>query len=193
MSTRHAFLAQSHGSLALLEEVLVGLVAQGIAQIHAIDGCAYDVQAVMRGRAERFPRAVSRGAAGYADFVLASVLAGVVESPEEELRINDALRQALVLHTQPERIHIDGVPVAVGEAAASGSVLVVRGERTRRRLDLGRGIPRLDPGHLRGLQHDGEAATLAIVTRRADGLEVAFQGVDGEQVEPARTVPVPSR
>lgn len=189
MSERHAFLTQSHGNLGLLEQALVSLADAGVEHIHALQGCAYDAQAVIRGRVQRFPRAAAPGETRFPDFVLASVLSGVVEAPAEELARNEHLAARVQVHTGPARVQVGPFSVALGEQEADGVRLVVRPERTRRRLDLGRAVPRLDPGHLRAATHEGEPPTYAVVEPGADGLVVHFLAPDGTPVERPTTVP----
>ncbi|MCA9547320.1 MAG: hypothetical protein KC613_23115 [Myxococcales bacterium] len=190
MSERHAFLTQSQGNLGLLEQALVALADAGVEHIHALHGCAYDAQAVIRGRVQRFPRAAAPGEARFADYVLASVLSGVVEAPEGELIRNDRLAARVQVHPGPARVQVGPYAVAVGEQAAEGVRLVVRPDRARRRLDLGRAVPRLDPGHLQAANHEGEPATFAVVEATGGGLVVHFLAPDGSPVERPQTVPL---
>jgi hypothetical protein len=187
MGDRHAFVANSHGNLPLLERMLVGLLEAGVEHIHALDSCAYDVEAVIRIREERYPKPVQPGSPGFADYVLASVLSGVVEAPAGEVDRNVVMRGRSRLHTTPETFSVDGHLISVGGGDPAEVDLVVR-HAGRRRLDVGRAVPRLDPGHVRDEIYEGEPATSAVIEAGDKGLVVRFVSTDGAVVEGPRAI-----
>lgn len=190
-ATRHAVVAQSHGNLALLEQMLLRLVDDGVDVIHAIDAAAYDVQAVVRSRSERYPRPVRPGEPGFEDFVLASVLSGVVEAPPEALAQNAALQRAVRPRPEAEAVHIGLALVGMGGSRPPDdcTVHVVVG-RESTGIDARSKPVRVYPGHLRSPDSQGVPAACTRLRAVPHGVEIQFIGLDGQPLAPAQTVTV---
>jgi hypothetical protein len=181
------FVANSHGNLALLEEVMLMLVERHrVDRIVPVESAVYDADAVQRGRRQRFPAEVAWTDPSYADFVLASVLQGVVEAPDAELQRNAQLAERVA--TEGERSAGFGSGLRrvalAGTPGAKSAGVVVRANPERRGVTRGNGAVLLTPGHLRGRDFTGEGASCALVELNDGKLTAHFLDVDGEAVSP---------
>lgn len=179
---RIAFLANTHGNLDLVERCLIMLAdREQVDAIAAVGNAAYDVEAAMRGRQQRFPVAVEWADPGYPDYVLASVLGGVVEAPAHEVERSARIEGLLFTESSvvigPITVGIERT--SVRESAEAKIVVQSRPETTK----IQRGDPiRICPGHVRAHEYERAPATCLILEEGANGaVHVRFIGIDGHQ------------
>lgn len=181
-----AFVAHSHGNLPMLEQALTTLVDRyQVSQIFALESAAYDAEAVVRSRRQRFPAEVERNDSHYPDFVLASVLGGVVQAPNEAVQLTE--RIAAVLTASPrggDVVDLDGRTVAVGVTNADPSTMaaVVLPAVARRHAAVDSPPARIAPGHLRARMHEGEPASCLIMGVVNDILQAQYLSPTGDRL-----------
>jgi hypothetical protein len=181
-----AFVAHSHGNVALLEKALITLVDRlKVERVVALESAADDAEAVLRGRNLRFPAEVSPDDPAFADYVLTSVLSGVASAPLEEVQRTQRLRAALV----PGRVggqvfEVDGHRVGVGVTSTDPASLaaVVLTAVERRALARDEAPVRVAPGHLRAATHDNEPAACLLLEGVGSALQGQFVAPDGTRL-----------
>lgn len=181
-----AFVAHSHGNVALLEKALITLVDRlKVDRVVALESAADDAEAVLRSRNLRFPAELAPENPGFADFVLASVLSGVAEAPLDEVHRTARLRAALVPGRAGGQVFdVDSHRVGVGVTAADPAslALVVLTAVERRALARDEAPVRIAPGHLRAPQHDTEPAACLVVEGVEGHLQGQFVAPDGARL-----------
>ncbi len=191
-----AFVANTHGNLDLLEAVALMLVERmDVGRVVPVGSAVYDLDAVLRSRAQRYPAEVPWTSAGFADFVLASVLHGVSQVPVAELRRNALLDACALSEAQAERGLVIGDDVCVGVVLPAhprpmGAVLV-RATPEHRGAQLEDGHVLISPGHLRGRDQGAEPASCCLVTATGRTLSVRFVDPDGADLSDPLTIEVP--
>lgn len=178
------YVANSQGNLSLLERALVTLIERHrVDHVVPLDSAAYDVEAVLRSRRARFPAEVPWSDPGFADFVLASVLQGVVSVPDEEVERNGLLSGAVRDPEEPLefgkwRVHVLPLGHTIEQTTAD-LVVTAGGDRG---VDTTANPPTVRPGHLRADQWEGAPATCAIVEDVGSDLRVTFVTPAGDTV-----------
>lgn len=181
-----AFVAHSHGNLPMLEQALTTLVDRyQVSQIFALESAAYDAEAVIRARRQRYPAEVDANDQGYPDFVLASVLGGVVQAPTDAVRLTE--RMSTVLTASPrggDLVDLDGRTVAVGVTNADPSTMaaVVLPAVARRHAAVDTPPARIAPGHLRARMHEGEPASCLVMGVVNDILQAQYLSPTGDRL-----------
>lgn len=187
-----AFVSNSHGAGPLLETALLMLVERhDVDRIVPLSSAVRDVDAVIAGRQRRFPDAVTWSEPGYADFVLASVLEGVVETPVAEVERTELL-QAVVMpfDAREKAIDVEGRRIAVvqpGEPEPDAPI-VVSDYPGRHGVEYRDGRILICPGQLKEVVWDDEPASCALVAMAEGQLYVGFLDLYGDLLEEATAI-----
>ncbi|MCA9537963.1 MAG: hypothetical protein KC620_03710 [Myxococcales bacterium] len=186
-----AFVANTGGNLPLLETVMAMLVERHeVDHIVAVDGAARDVEAVLRSRRMRFPIEVPWADKRYPDFVLASVLSGVIETPQAEVDRTQMMETALRSPAgEGGSIELAGRHLGVQTAGREpiDPVVVVAGNG-RHGVERAPDKVRICPGHLREPLWQGEPASCALVALAEGALYVGFLNAYGDLLEEAEPI-----
>lgn len=188
-----AFVAHSYGNVALLEKALVALVDHHrVGRVVALETAADDMEAVLRSRALRFPTELPPDDPAFADYVLASVLSGQVEVPEEEVERTERLRAACVVgrSSQIHTLARHRIGIGVTSADPNSLAVVVLTGVERRLIARDEAPVRVGPGHLRGPLHEGEPAACLVIEATDEGLQGQFVAPDGARLGKAEILEV---
>ncbi|MGK0359673.1 MAG: hypothetical protein ACI9U2_001979 [Bradymonadia bacterium] len=187
-----AFVAHSHGNLAMLEQALITLVDRFEAtRVFALESAAYDAEAVVRARRQRFPAEVEWRDQNYPDFVLASVLGGVVQAPTDAVALTERIAKALTISPRGgDVVDLEGRTIGIGVTSADPSTMaaVVLPAVARRQVSVDSPPARIAPGHLRDRVHDGEPACCLIVGVVNHELQAQYVSPTGDRLGPAVTL-----
>lgn len=184
-----AFVSNSNGNLALLETALAMLVERHeVDRIVPVGGAIADVEAAIVARHRRFPTEVAWTDPGYADYVVAAVLEGLVSTPTAEIERTELIEIA-VQPLRPDETSIEIVGRAIGVAFEGEPLpdtpVVVSASPGLHGVEAHDGRLRVCPGQLRDLIWDDEPAACALVAIAEGRLYVGFLDIYGDLLEEA--------
>lgn len=183
---KYAFVAHSHGNLPLLEQALVTLIDRfKVDRIFALESAAYDAEAVVRARRQRHPAEVDWVDQNYPDFVLASVLGGVVQASPAAVGMTERLADALTISPRGgDVVELGGRTLAIGVTNADPSTMaaVVLTAVARRQITVDSPPARIAPGHVRARMHDSEPASCLIVGEVNGALQAQYISPNGDRL-----------
>lgn len=186
-----AFVSNSHGAGPLLETALLMLVERhDVDRIVPVGGAVRDVESVIVGRQRRFPDEVQWTDKGYADYVLAAVLEGVVQTPAAEVERTQILAAVVRPMDRTESIEIQGRELAVVQPGQPepDTPIVVSDYPGRHGVETRNGRIHICPGQLKELAWDDEPAGCALVAMAEGQLYVGFLDLYGDLLEEATAI-----
>ena len=187
-----AFVAHSHGNLAMLEQALITLVDRFEAtRVFALESAAYDAEAVVRARRQRYPAEVAWRDQNYPDFVLASVLGGVVQAPTDAVALTERIAEALTISPRGgDVVDLEGRTIGIGVTTADPATMaaVVLPAVARRQISVDTPPARIAPGHVRARMHENEPASCLLVGVVNNTLQAQYVSPNGDRMGPAVTL-----